>query len=396
MSDSHGAAIFAPSNKLDLQGVASLIQKGKAKQILVMTGAGTSTSAGIPDFRSPDTGLYANLQKYNLPYPEAIFQLDFFHEKPEPFFTLAKELFPGNYKPTLTHVFFRLLHEKQKLLRVFTQNIDTLERAAGLPDEAIVEAHGSFASSKCTKCKTAVSTEDMRASIMKGKVVRCEDAICKKKTAGKGGLVKPDIVFFGEGLPDRFFQRLSDFQKADLLLVLGTSLQVQPFASLIDKVPDECPRMLINLERVGELANLSDMDGFTGRYNIGGFDFEGHSRGGKQNARDVLYEGKCDDGVLELAMACGWEVELLKLRDEVWEQWERKYKKAPSTPSSTAAVSQAEKKADSASDGPAKTDGASKPTLEKPPLSFAEQTANDLASDLAEKMGNLKMKEGQA
>lgn len=110
------------------------------------------------------------------------------------FFTLAKELFPGNYKPTLTHVFFTLLHQKNLLLRVFTQNIDTLERAAGLPDDKIIEAHGSFATSRCTKCKKPVSTEEMRERIMQSEVVRCRDEKCVKKTGGKGGLVKPDIV----------------------------------------------------------------------------------------------------------------------------------------------------------------------------------------------------------
>lgn len=89
-----------------------------------MAGAGISTSAGIPDFRSPVTGLYASLAKYDLPYPEALFDIGFFRENPQPFYTLYKELYPdgSRYKPTLTHCFFRLLEKKGKLLRVFTQN----------------------------------------------------------------------------------------------------------------------------------------------------------------------------------------------------------------------------------------------------------------------------------
>jgi hypothetical protein len=66
-------------------------------KILVMTGAGISTAAGIPDFRSPGTGLYDNLQKYNLPDPQAVFQIDYLKENPKPFFLLAKELYPGNF-----------------------------------------------------------------------------------------------------------------------------------------------------------------------------------------------------------------------------------------------------------------------------------------------------------
>lgn len=70
------------------------------------------SAAGIPDFRSPETGLYHNLQKYELPEPQAIFEINFFRQNPKPFFTLAKELFPGSFKPTISHYFIKLLHEK--------------------------------------------------------------------------------------------------------------------------------------------------------------------------------------------------------------------------------------------------------------------------------------------
>lgn len=87
----------------------------------------------IPDVfytshRSPGSGLYDNLQQYDLPYAEAIFEIDYFHHNPRPFFALAKELYPGNYQPNLTHYFVRLLHDKGQLLRMYTQNIDGLER----------------------------------------------------------------------------------------------------------------------------------------------------------------------------------------------------------------------------------------------------------------------------
>lgn len=109
------------------------------------TGAGISTSAGIPDFRSPDTGLYANLARLNLPYPEAVFDIAFFRNNPEPFYALAQELYPGKFRPTITHSFTHLLHQKGLLLKLFTQNIDCLEREAGVPGDKIIEAHGSFA-----------------------------------------------------------------------------------------------------------------------------------------------------------------------------------------------------------------------------------------------------------
>lgn len=116
---------------------------GRPKRVVVMTGAGISTSAGIPDFRSPETGLYANLARLNLPYAEAIFDISYFRENPDPFYVLAKELYPGKFYPTIAHAFIALLDEKYMLQMLFTQNIDCLERRAGVPDEKIVEAHGT-------------------------------------------------------------------------------------------------------------------------------------------------------------------------------------------------------------------------------------------------------------
>uniref|UniRef100_A0A8C0FWL0 Sirtuin 3 n=1 Tax=Chelonoidis abingdonii TaxID=106734 RepID=A0A8C0FWL0_CHEAB len=86
------------NRKLTLQDVAELIQKKECHRMVVMAGAGISTPSGIPDFRSPGSGLYSNLQQYNIPYPEAIFEIAYFFHNPKPFFTLAKELYPGNYR----------------------------------------------------------------------------------------------------------------------------------------------------------------------------------------------------------------------------------------------------------------------------------------------------------
>mmetsp|Transcript_4347 Transcript_4347/g.6964 ORF Transcript_4347/g.6964 Transcript_4347/m.6964 type:complete len:268 (-) Transcript_4347:13-816(-) len=179
---------------LTLEGVAKAIKDGKISNIVVMTGAGISVSAGIPDFRTPGTGLYDNLQKYNLPSPEDMFNIEFFRVNPKPFCELAKGLYPGLYKPTPTHCFIRLLAEKKVLLRNFTQNIDTLEFGAKIPKDKVVQAHGGFSSARCIKCGLSYSPEFVRKEIFADKVPRCSKC---------SGLVKPDIVFFGESLPKR-------------------------------------------------------------------------------------------------------------------------------------------------------------------------------------------------
>ncbi|BGP16084.1 Sir2 histone deacetylase Hst2 [Rhodosporidiobolus nylandii] len=287
----------------ELEDVARLIREGKAKRIMVMAGAGISTSAGIPDFRSPGTGLYDNLAN-----PEAIFDIDYFEERPEAFFTLAKELYPSNFKPTTAHYFFRLLQERGVLKGIWTQNIDTLERIAGIEDDLIVEAHGSFASAECLNCRKGYTAEEIKERIMEGEVVRCEEKGCIGK---KGALIKPKIVFFGEGLPDRFFSRMSHFSSCDLLIVLGTSLSVGPFNSLLHRVPSTCPRVLINLEPVGEAEHPRDS----------GFDFEGITLPAQEKGiRDVCVLGSADEGVEELCrlVGNGWTEELEKLKRDGW------------------------------------------------------------------------------
>ncbi|XP_050831686.1 NAD-dependent protein deacetylase sirtuin-3, mitochondrial isoform X1 [Serinus canaria] len=188
-----------------------------------MAGAGISTPSGIPDFRSPGSGLYSNLEQYDIPYPEAIFELGYFFVNPKPFFTLAKELYPGNYRPNSAHYFLRLLHDKGLLLRLYTQNIDGLERVAGIPPDRLVEAHGTFATATCTVCQRNFPGEDFRGDVMGDRIPRCP--VCT-------GVVKPDIVFFGEQLPQRFLLHLTDFPMADLLFVIGTSLEVWQWSPL--------------------------------------------------------------------------------------------------------------------------------------------------------------------
>jgi NAD-dependent deacetylase sirtuin 2 len=109
------------------------LERAKEASVVVLAGAGISVSAGIPDFRTPGTGLYSNLQKYDLPSPESIFDIAYFREKPQAFCTLCTEMWPDNFAPTPAHFFIKLLEQKGILKRCFTQNIDTLERSVRLP-----------------------------------------------------------------------------------------------------------------------------------------------------------------------------------------------------------------------------------------------------------------------
>ncbi|WVF67368.1 hypothetical protein IAT40_002123 [Kwoniella sp. CBS 6097] len=312
-----------------MRRVADLIKSGKAKNVVLLLGAGISTSAGIPDFRSPHTGLYHNLQRLNLPFPEAVFELGFFRKSPEPFWILAKELYPGKHFPTPTHYFLKLLETHRVLRRVFTQNIDTLETLAGLDPDKIVEAHGSFARAHCLDCKREVDREEvLRSGVRKGQVVRCKGDKGKKC----GGLVKPDIVFFGEGLPDRFFELIPELKRCDLLIVIGTSLQVQPFASLVNYVPATCPRLLINREPVGPFSSLSSSRSMPMGF-LNDLDKKLNPKSpkkekGDNQPRNMYWEGDADDGIWRLAEELGWNKELEALIVQGRKDLERQYREA--------------------------------------------------------------------
>lgn len=139
-----------------------------------------------------------------------------------------------------------------------------------------MEAHGSFSTQHCTKCKASYPDDLMKQSIEKAEPPQCVSDECD-------GLVKPDVVFFGEGLPEVFHLNRTLPAAADLCIVLGTSLCVQPFASLPSFCKEGVPRVLINMERVGGLGSRPD---------------------------DVLCLGDCDEGVRKFAEALGWLDEL--------------------------------------------------------------------------------------
>jgi NAD-dependent SIR2 family protein deacetylase len=208
-----------------------------ARKIVVFTGAGISTNCGIPDFRSSD-GIYALVEKeYNLPYPEAVFDISYFYREPGPFFQLSSHLFTSEVSPSLSHNFIAWLEEQSKLELVITQNIDMLHTRAG--NSRVFQCHGTYTTATCTGCGKNFLLSDIEEDLKAGKPPRCPACT---------GIVKPDIVFFGEQLPARFYQLYDNPPESDLILVLGTSLSVQPAASLAVNLARKTTSIIINNE----------------------------------------------------------------------------------------------------------------------------------------------------
>ena len=220
---------------------------------------------------------------------------------PDPFYMLCKELMPADYKPTLCHYFQRLLVEKANVLRVYTQNIDGLESIAKVPSDKLIYAHGSFARGRCLECRKEYSFDWMKAKIYAHGFMACESEECAatgkaNEEAGEPNLsmVKPDIVFFGESMPELFLNSIRpDLARCDLLVVMGSSLKVAPFNHLPSLAQDDCPRVLVNREVAGSWA--------------------ASVKNRQENYRDVFLEGDCDEVCLKLAEALGWKQELLEL-----------------------------------------------------------------------------------
>ncbi|OHS94811.1 NAD-dependent protein deacetylase sirtuin-2 [Tritrichomonas foetus] len=254
--------------------LSNCIKNIKSPSIIILHGAGVSVAAGIPDFRTPGTGFYSRVEKLNLPQPESIFDIDFFMQNPKPFYSIANELRPGKFLPTNCHFFSKQLEKENKLLRLYTQNIDGLEKLSGISDEKLCEAHGHFRTAHCVICQAEASMKEVNEAIDNKIPLNCKNC---------GGLVKPDIVFYGENLPSRFFKlSANDFQECQLLITIGTSLKVYPFASLVNFVAKDVPRFLINQEKTDN------------------FNFN------KDNSNDFLIQCDCQEAIRDVAEELGW------------------------------------------------------------------------------------------
>jgi NAD-dependent deacetylase len=199
----------------DVAALAELVRS--AGSVVALTGAGISVPSGIPDFRTPGTGLWENVD------PMEVAHIDAWHANPERFWSFYGDRFQtlGDKAPNGAHHALVELERRGRLDAVITQNIDMLHRRAGTVE--LVEVHGSIATCSCLACGERVASSVVVEQLSTASVPLC----------GCGRPRKPDVVLFGEFLPEAALERATQLaEAADLLLCVGSSLEVYPVAQL--------------------------------------------------------------------------------------------------------------------------------------------------------------------
>jgi NAD-dependent SIR2 family protein deacetylase len=302
-----------------LSEMAEYILSPECKSILVLIGAGASVASGIPDFRSPGTGLYATLESGVHALTATADQKR--HIQTEPTFALSKDLFLENslpllellrplilgtqeqtWKATIVHRFVELLHQNtnnnnnyngnknnSKLTRLYTQNIDGLEhQCKGLPADKVIQVHGSLDRAICLRCGTAEKSFDDYCNRIRTNIQDLSKNNNNKKHMADNeeteqtatampppvetetsesepipchlcgyAAVKPTVILFGEDLPLDFAQQsIKDTPHADLLIIIGTSLAVAPVNFLVPRVPPTTRRLVVNNVPVGSMLGI--------------------------------------------------------------------------------------------------------------------------------------------
>ncbi len=201
-----------------------------SERIAVLSGAGISVPSGIPDFRS-DQGIYQNAENRN------VFDVEAFLENPAPYYAFARWFYP-KVRAAAPNAAHRALAEWERCghdVCIATQNVDDLHQRAG--SSRVYPVHGSMLTSVCRRCGNRMETVKLDAAIRQGEIPRCN---C-------GGVLKPEITFFGEALPqDAWMESARAMQQADLVLVVGSSLTVYPAASLPEYRPPDSRLVIIN------------------------------------------------------------------------------------------------------------------------------------------------------
>lgn len=315
-----------------LAEVAAFMRSDRCRTILILAGAGMSVASGIPDFRSPNSGIYAQIRadptvltanQVQLDLikedPTNVFLLSLFLQNPLPCLEAMREMIVGTknrrWKATLAHHFVRLLQQKltHKLNRIYTQNIDGLEDQLlpELPSYKVVAVHGSMDGAECARCHTVMdyglfadNVERHIKDIHNGRSTRVK----RRETATKDcphsshGVecavcgyyaVKPSVTLFGEALPSRYFELMpNDVQDVDLLLIFGTSLVVAPANQIVQNIPNTTLRVVLDRHQVGKRVGM--------QY-------------GAENKRDCFIRGNLEGSILDLWTELGWAEELRDL-----------------------------------------------------------------------------------
>ncbi|GMV34829.1 MAG: NAD-dependent deacylase [Chloroflexi bacterium CFX1] len=208
---------FSAQSRAKIEFVADLIRN--SKHTVVLTGAGISTPSGIPDFRSTGTGLWSRDE------PLEVASLSTFRTKPGQFFEwfrpLARQMFEA--KPNAAHAALAEMEMRGFIKAVITQNIDALHQKSG--SQIVIETHGTMRTLTCTQCyHQAQAGAHIERFVETGELPRCPR--CAQ-------LLKPDVILFGEQLPQAaWFAAQKEARACDLMLVAGSSLEVLPVAGL--------------------------------------------------------------------------------------------------------------------------------------------------------------------
>jgi len=228
----------------DVARAASLLQA--ARYAVALTGAGSSTPSGIPDFRSPGSGMWERFD------PMEVASLRSFQRHPERFYAWIRPMIQQlmKAKPNPAHLALAEMEAHGCLKALITQNIDDLHQKAG--SREVMELHGHMREATCLRCYRAVSAEKLlKVFLQDTKVPICE--VC-------GGLLKPNVVLFGEQLPAQEVSRaMAHVRRADLMLVVGSSLQVAPASQLPLLVHEQAGALIVvNLSET-YLDDLADV-----------------------------------------------------------------------------------------------------------------------------------------
>jgi NAD-dependent deacetylase len=221
---------FSSQTKTSIEYIAELLRK--AKYAVVLTGAGISTPSGIPDFRSEGTGLWSRDE------PLEVASLNTFRTDPERFFVwfrpLASQIF--NAAPNPAHIALAELEKAGRIHCVITQNIDALHHKAG--SRNVIEMHGTLRTLSCTGCFQKSEAKDyLKSFVEQGQLPHCPAC---------NGLLKPDVILFGEQLPQKaWYDAQRESRRCDLMLVAGSSLEVLPVAGLPMQAIDRGSHLVI-------------------------------------------------------------------------------------------------------------------------------------------------------